>query len=304
MSSSIPSTGQHYRVERRSQNVGEKQKQNMNEPAQGRLHRLFTEGFVARDIAEPIISFDSETASSSALATMEEMQIKVVGVRRNGRICGYVERSQLASDTCGKGLVEFEPRDIVDESTSLGECIERLRDRQRIFVEVLGQVGAIVTPTDLHKPIVRMWLFGIVTLIETGFTERIREKYPSDEWTEFVSDGRVDYARKLQAERQRRGEYPDLLDCLQLSDKSTVITRDSELREWVGFRSRRHGEEVMKQIEALRNRLAHAQEFINDTWQTVAGLAQQIERVIALAPSRVTRRESGPREGAQSSEDA
>lgn len=267
----------------------------MNEPAHGRLHRLFTEGFAARDIAEPMVSFDFETPSSTALSTIDEMQIKVVGVRRNGRICGYAERPQLESGTCGDHFKEFEPRDIVDESATLGECIERLIDRERVFVEVLGQVGAIVTPTDLHKPIVRMWLFGIVTLIETGFTERIREKYPDDQWTEFVSDGRVEYARKLQTERQRRGEFPDLLDCLQLSDKSTVITRDAELREWVGFPSRRRGEEAMKQIEALRNRLAHAQEFINDTWQTVAGLAQEIERVIALAPSRVTRRESGPR---------
>ena len=46
------------------------------------LRRVFTEGFAARDIAEPLVSFDACTAVSEVVELMDKRTFDVVGVRR------------------------------------------------------------------------------------------------------------------------------------------------------------------------------------------------------------------------------
>ena len=70
------------------------------------LRRVFTDGFVARDIAEPLISFDASTAVSEVVGLMDKRNLDVVGVRKEGVVVGYVERADL----CGKLAVSvFNP---------------------------------------------------------------------------------------------------------------------------------------------------------------------------------------------------
>ena len=95
----------------------------------------------------------------------------------------------------------------------------RLNDRPRLFVNVLGQVGGIVTKTDLQKPPVRMWLFGMITIIEMGLTRLIEDGLSRWAWRECLSEARLQKAEALLEERKRRNQDLDLLDCLQFSDR-------------------------------------------------------------------------------------
>jgi hypothetical protein len=65
-----------------------------------------------------------------------------------------------------------------------------------------------------------MWLFGMVTLAELMFVERIRQRWPRGAW-QAPSCRRGGWTRRclLQRERARRGQSAGLLECLQLSDK-------------------------------------------------------------------------------------
>jgi hypothetical protein len=139
---------------------------------------------------------------------------------------------------------------------------------------VLGSVGGIITLADLQKPPVRMWLFGLLTLIEMRFTELIEKHCPADVWMNHVSEARIAKARDLLAERLRRNQSLQLFDCLQLADKGQIVARNENIRNDTVFASRRQAEEAIKMLERLRNNLAHTQDIVVSDWNTIVRLCE------------------------------
>jgi hypothetical protein len=146
-----------------------------------------------------------------------------------------------------------------------------------LFVTLLGGVGGVITPADLQKPPVRMWLFGIVTLIEMRCAELIERHCPQDTWQQYVSEARLQKAQALLEERRRRNQALRLFDCLQFSDKGQIVARHEGIRQSTIFPSRRQAEEAIGKLEQLRNNLAHAQDLATD-WGTIVQLCEFITR--------------------------
>ena len=178
-------------------------------------------------------------------------------------------------------LCPFLEGDVVPNSAGFPELVMLLNDRPRLFVNVLGQVGGIVTKTDLQKPPVRMWLFGMITIIEMGLTRLIEAAYPDGSWRQCLSEGRLQKAETLLEERKRRNQDLDLLDCLQFSDRGQIVLRNEELRKQAGFVSRSRGEQTVKELEALRNNLAHSQDIIACDWDIIVKLTEYLESRLA-----------------------
>lgn len=59
----------------------------------------------------------------------------------------------------------------------------------------------------------------MIPIVETDMIRIFREKYPDDSWQQMVSAGRLQKARALFEQRQRRKERVELLDCLQFGEK-------------------------------------------------------------------------------------
>lgn len=235
-----------------------------------RLRRLFLEGFSAMDVAEPLASFDECTDSAVVQKFMEEKRFNLVGVRQNGLVEGYVRREDLISGTCADHFRPFTPAvDLIPDNANLIDVVKSLAINQQCFVTILDRVGAIITLTDLEKPPMRMFLFGMITMIEMTMTEILRQKYPADSWQELLSEKRVALAKKFQEERNRRGQSVELIDCLQFGDKGWIITYDEKLRKKLGHASRQETRKVVKEFETLRNNLAHTQEIIPSGWQRI-----------------------------------
>ncbi len=244
-----------------------------------RLRRLFLEGFSAMDIAESLVSFDENAQVAGVHQFMQKKRFDLVGVRRNGLVEGYVRHEDLTSGVCGDHFRSFTPDDdLVPDTANLIDVVKSLAINQQCFVTILDHVGAIITLTDLEKPPMRMFLFGMITIIEMKMTEVLRQRYPGDSWQEFLSEKRVDVARKLQEERNRRGQQVELVDCLQFGDKGWIITYDDELRESLGHKSRRETRTAVKEFETLRNNLAHTQEIIPSGWQRIVIACSRWER--------------------------
>ena len=168
-----------------------------------RLRRLFLEGFSAMDVAEPLVSFDESASSQDVKQFMDEKGFDLVGVRQNGLVEGYVRRDELTSGTCGEHFHPFTPDDdLVPDTANLIDVVKSLSINQQCFVTILDQVGAIITLTDLEKPPMRMFLFGMITMFEMSMTEVLRQLYPDNSWQEFLSEKRIDIAKKLQEESQ------------------------------------------------------------------------------------------------------
>lgn len=242
------------------------------------MRRIFTEGFHARDIAEPLLSVDAAMPTRDLRPWMQQRDLRLVGVRCDGQMAGYVEFDDLPGATCGAALRPFE--DPVADSTPLPDIVLRLSEASHLFVRVLGTVGGLITRHDLEKPPVRMWLFGMITLLEMRTTRLIEIHFPNETWRESLSASRIEKAEQLREERKRRGQNVGLIDCLQITDKGQIIAKNADLRDLTRFESRRQVEQTMKMLESLRNNLAHSQDIISCDWEIIVGLSRDLDRVI------------------------
>lgn len=244
-----------------------------------RSKKLSQEGFTAMDIAEPLVSFDAEKQAREVKAFMVVRDFDLIGVRRDGLVCGYALRDQLAGGTCGEYIHPFGEFDFVPDTASLVEVIKSLKVNGRCLVSLLGTIGAIITFSDLEKPPFRMWIFGFITIAEMAISKEIQRLFPDDSWQSYLSEGRKRKAKKLFQERKRRNQVAALLDCLQLSDKGQILLRSEQMVEEMGFASRKEGLHMFKQLETLRNHLAHSQDIISIGWDMVVEIALRTEKL-------------------------
>ncbi len=118
-----------------------------------------------------------------------------------------------------------------------------------------------------------------MTMIEMTLVNLIQERFPNGAWIRHVSEGRLQKARDIQKERQRRNLYCDLIDCLQLPDKAQILVEDPVAMERLGMRSKRAAKRVIKELESLRNHLAHAQDIVRHDWPQIARLSMRIDEI-------------------------
>src|SRR5690606_17274967 len=114
----------------------------------------------------------------------------------------------------------------------------------------------IVTYADLNKPVIRMYFFGLVSLLEIHFSFWIAQHYGGDSWQDSLAKKRLDAAKEVQDKRRARGQEIELRDCLQFADKRDLVLEKDELREQFEFGSKKAGERFLKKAEELRNALA------------------------------------------------
>lgn len=246
----------------------------------GDLRRLFVRTITLRDIAEPLVSFDAVSPATEVREFMEDRGYDVVGVRQRGVVTGYVVRSALVSGTVGAHRQAFSAEDVLPDSEPLLAAFEALRHRRHVLINVLGHVGGIVTRGDLQKAPVRLWLFGLVSLLEMQLLRVVRERYPGDSWQILLTEDRVVGARHVFDERRRRHEENDLSDCLQLGDKATILMKDPALFALSGFQSKRSLEQFFKEVGMLRNALAHANDIVHGRWPDLAELVTGLETLL------------------------
>ena len=248
--------------------------------ADERLKRLFWEGFTVRDVAESLVSFDATTSVTEARKLIVRRDFDVVGVRRDGLVTGFLIGATARSGNCGDHLQSFTDEDVIADSESLAVAITRLNEHPQLFVSSLNSVEGIVTRGDFEKSPVRMWLFGMISIVEMRLVGLIAETLPDGVWREYVSAGRLAKAEQMFEERKRRNQYVDLLNCLQFSDKGQIVAKCDALRNQTRLESARHGKQLVKQLESLRNNLAHAQDIIGTNWQMIVELASNMDAVL------------------------
>jgi hypothetical protein len=248
------------------------------------IRRVFQEMFCVQDIAEGLPSFDDTADGEHVKSVMVAKELEVVGIRQNGIIAGYVEQSDLRSGYCREVMRPIDDANVVAETLPLAALILRLKDQPRLFVLAFGQVSGVVNRGDVQKPPGRMWLFGMITLLEMRFSRMIEQLCPGDSWTTYLSEGRLEKAQQLLAHRRTRNQHLSLADCLQFADKTSIIARNTQLRSLTRFQSKREIEEIGKQLENLRNSLAHSQDIVANDWETIVALAEQLDSVLDGPP--------------------
>lgn len=248
--------------------------------AERRAMRMFTEAFTAREIAQPLRSFDLERSAEDIAEVVARCGLEVVGLRQDGVCAGYLRPGTEQTSTTAAQMRNFAPTQVVTSDAPLHEVIRILTRYDFCFVTSMGDIAGVITRGDMQQPLVRMWLFGIVTLLEMELLERIRSTWPDGSWTNLISAGRLNKAQALLAQRRARGQHVDLADCLQLADKAQIVMEDEQARAAFGFPTKGAAKRVIRDLESLRNNLAHAQDIVTHDWPPIARLAQNIEETI------------------------
>ena len=242
-----------------------------------KFRRMFMELFTARDIAEPLLSFDLTTSCDEVRKVMERHVQDVASVRIKGTVQGYVRLSQLDSAACADCLRHFTIDQVITGDATFSDVVHVLTRHDYCFVTLLGEVVGVICRDDINKPMVRMWLFGLITMIEMLLVQMIERTYPDDSWKAVITPERLQKARAIQAERQRRNQHCSLVDCLQMSDKARIAIEHPRLLETFGFDSKRTAKRVVRSLESLRNNLSHAQDIVTHDWAQIARMAQRMQ---------------------------
>lgn len=239
--------------------------------------RMFMELFTAKDIAEGLLSFDADSDCAEVKTVLERHRKSVASVRVNGAVQGYLRLPDLVAERCTDCLRHFTVDQVLPGSAAFSDVIHVLTRHDYCFVTMLGSVSGVISRDDINKPMVRMWLFGIVTMIEMGLVQMIKDQYPQQSWQSLVSEGRLVKAKQIQVERQRRNQYCELIDCLQLSDKGQILMESERAMKRLGFETKSVAKRSVKALESLRNHLAHAQDIVSHDWAQIARLSQRME---------------------------
>jgi hypothetical protein len=243
------------------------------------FRRMFTGLFTAGDIAEPLLSFDAAQSCTDAARALDMYRQDVASVRINGTVQGYIRRPDLTGTECTDQIRHFTVDQVVSGNSSLPDVVHILTRHDFCFVSLLGEVTGLIRRDDINKPMVRMWLFGLVTMVEMMLVELIQQYYPNDSWQERVSETRLAKAKEFQTERQRRNQQCSLIECLQFSDKGRILVGHEQAMERLGFDSTRVARRAVKELESLRNNLSHAQDIVRHDWAQIARLSQRMEEI-------------------------
>jgi hypothetical protein len=242
--------------------------------------RAFTELFTAKDLAQPLLSFDADKKYSDVHAALSAHQRDVASVRIQGVVQGFVLKTDILDEArCAEIIKHFTTDQIVDGDAPITDVIHVLTRHQYCFVSLLGDTSGVIDRNAINNPIARMWLFGIVTIMEMRLAQLIEQIYPNNAWHELLSGGRLQKAKEIQSERQRRNLHSELLECLQLSDKAQILMNHQPTVDAMGFSSKKIAKQVVKDLESLRNHLAHAQDIVSNDWAQIARLALRIDEL-------------------------
>ena len=242
------------------------------------LHDSLDDSLLVRHIAVPLESCAGNDDAKTVRSRMEEKNFDMLGVTENGNLRGYVRRQDLKTGKCRDYLKSFNATEIIASTTPLIELLPLLRFKAHVFVLDRTTLAHLVTRADLQKSPVRMLLFGLVSLLEMYFLEMIRICYPGDSFQEKLTPGRLEKAQRLLAAKIGQDEDIDLASCLTMTDKRDLLLQVNRFLDYFSLGDGRQASKSFKEMERLRDRLAHGQDLISGTgWDAVLAVAAELE---------------------------
>jgi len=255
------------------------------------LRSLLGSGITARAILEPLQSCPAAAAADEMADILQRRSFDVAGVQsqRDGPVIGFVERETLKGGVVRHHIKPLTADQLISDATALPSVLSVLKARQHAFVLIGPSVEGIVTRTDLNKPPVRVYLFGLISLLEMHLGFWVKDGYGEDAWREKLKAGRLKAARKLQADRRKRHQEASLAECLQFCDKRDLVLVRNDLRGNMGFGATARARGLLQRAEDLRNVLAHSQQDLvqGSSWQEVIELVEWVETVVHTSDESV-----------------
>lgn len=243
------------------------------------LQAIFIDNITTKLIYEPIYCCRTNDYAPDVREALDNRDFDVIGViDENESIFGFALRKELGENRVEEHTRKIELENITSDSTPILELLNILSNNPYAFVVQKNKVVGIVTRADINKPIVRIYIFGIISLFEMHLNFWINQFYKDDSWKTQIQENRFQETEKIYESRKGNNDDLTLLECAQLCDKRDVLNNTDEFRKQFEF-SKNQFERLLKDSEKIRNELAHSQNSIiaNLKWEKFVSTISSIE---------------------------
>ncbi len=248
------------------------------------LRAVLSAGILARTIFEPLQCCALDASAPEIKHRLEERGFDVVGVQthQKGPLIGFAEKVNLDRGSIKEHTQPIRAEHLIADTTPLGDLFSVLHEKERVFVLSGTAVNGIVTRADLNKPPVRVYIFGLMSLLEMHLGFWIWKSYGDEAWKNKLKKSRIKAANTLQENRRGRNEQITLLDCLQFCDKRELVLGKKALRTKLGLENESQAKSMLGAAEDLRDRLVHSQHDLvqGASWPVLIELIGEIETLV------------------------
>ena len=253
------------------------------------LQDIFIENITTKYIFEPLACCKITDNTYEVKSTLEQRDFDTLGVvDENDQKLGYVVQENLGENSIENYIEKFDIAIVISESTPLSELFEILLDKEYVYVLSKNSVNGIVTRADINKPIVRIYLFGLISLFELHLNFWITENYDEESWKEILNPARIELAEKIYKERKGNNVQLTLLECVQICDKREILRATDKFRDDFEF-SKSAFKKLLENVEKIRNELAHSQTSIiaNLEWTDFVNVIKSMKEFLIKSEEKI-----------------
>jgi len=255
------------------------------------IRRLFETGVTVRSIYEPLKACSAEADATEMMQLLNERSFAVAGVKEVDKpITHFVTADDLKKGgTVQDHAQRISIEDVISDATPLAKMFSLLGAHPYSFVLVDDLIAGIITRADLNKPPARIYLFGLVSLLEMHLVFWINKEFGDDAWKQHLKEARIEQAFGIYEQRKQKHQELNLCECLQVCDKADVVITHQELRDLFGINNKSEGRKLFKRAQDLRDLLAHAQANLVEgtTWEDLTKTVTWIEDTLEASDNKI-----------------
>lgn len=246
------------------------------------LQTLFIDQITTKFIFESLDSYNINDNGFDVKRKLEINNFDIVGVTDDDKnVIGYAKKEELQNNIIANSLRSFELNLIIIDSTPISKLFSLLAAEGFVFVKHADKIVGIVTKADINKIVVRIYLFGIISLFEMHLNYWINKCHSENSWKNLITEKRFIAAKKIFESNKDINQDLSLRECLQFCDKREILKHTPEFI--LNFNlSKSEFDKILRTVEKIRNKLAHSQNSIieNVKWNDFIKTISLIEKFL------------------------
>ncbi len=256
------------------------------------VKQLFMDHITAQCIYEPLLSCPINSESNHAKEALVVRDFDVAGVKEkeDGPVLGYVFTKDIGEGEFKNYVNPIGIDIVISDSTPVASIINILDANEFVFVIAENKITGIITKADINKPPVRIYIFGIISLLEMHLNLWISHHFQDNSWTSKISEARMVMANEVYEKRKRNNQELSLIECLQFCDKKELLSNSQEFLNVFEF-GKNAFQKFLRRAEDIRNDLAHSQTSIisNLEWNKFHKTLSTTETFLLKSDAKVER---------------
>lgn len=225
------------------------------------LQSLFVNNITTKYIYESLHSCRLKDNSTEVKECLKLHGFDIVGIiDKNQKLIGYARETELCEGLIENHFLPIDQNLIISDSTPISELFKVLSINYFAFVLCKKENG-IITRADINKPIVRIYIFGLISLFELHLNYWIKYYYTDESWKDILPPSNLKKAIYDHTRRVGKNDDLSLFDCLYLFDKVIILKSNNHLLKLFKI-TEIEFDNFMKHVDKIRKKITHCQDSI------------------------------------------